>query len=281
MLIENKDEIVDFETFFLAFQSIIDISGDLRFIICVDEIDSVIKNALTEEDARAILYILYRMLTDPDLPVRLLLTASDAEVIRQYPQGADFLADLGIWNIPLCSESQTRDLIKRFDVPITFEDEALSRIYQYSGGQIYFIKLAIKASLAQANEEDGKKIINKQLVDELMQAVIEPASSTTFEIRNLHDTIFPTMNNIYEKHFSDNEQDFLCLLVKANGVLRASSLEVSEENLLSASNFLFRRDYIFKTEDDQGEVYSWRIGLWKLFLENLYQFKYCKSQEQQ
>jgi len=267
----------DIDNFFATCQSVVESSPDSRIVICVDEIDSAVNNAQSTVDGWIIQDLLSRLLTDPEMPVRLLLTASDTEVLRQSPGGTDFLSNLGIWTIPLCTEIQMRDLIERFDVPVIFNEEALRRIFYYSGGQIYFVKLAVNACKAQLGNKDGKKMIDTQLIDDLMQAVIEPSSSTLFEIRNLHEAVFPTMSNIYEKHFTANEQRFMKLLTEAGGKLRTSSFEMSKEQLATTANALYRRMYLSKIEADEDEVYSWRIGIWQLFLKDRYLIRHHNS----
>jgi hypothetical protein len=275
----NPDGAFDADTFLAACQSVVERNPDARFVICIDEIDSAINNARTIEEGWIIQDLLSRLLTDPDMPVRLLLTASDTKVLRRSPGGIDFLSNLGIETIPLCSEPQMRDLIELFDVPVVFQEDALHRIYEYSGGQIYFVKLAVNACKAQLSNRDGKRIIDAQLVDKLMQEVIEPLSSTSFEIRNLHEAVFLTMKNIYEKHFSPDERRFMKSLTEAAGKLRTSSFEVSKEQLATTANALYRRMYLSKTETDEDEIYSWRIGLWQLFLNYRYDIRQHTSQE--
>ncbi len=273
----NKD--FDMDNFHSACQSVVEKSPDTRFVICIDEIDSAVNNALSIKEGWVIQDLLSRLLTDPEMPIRLLLTASDTEVLRRSPGGMDFLSNLGIWTIPLCTEIQMRDLIERFDVPVIFNEEALHRIFYYSGGQIYFVKLAVNACKAQLGNTDRKETIDAQLIDGIMQSVIEPSSSTAFEIRNLHEAVFPTMNNIYEKHFSADEQRFMKLLTEAGGKLRTSSFEVSREQLATTANALYRRMYLSKAETDEDEIFSWRIGLWQLFLKDRYLIRHHNSRE--
>ncbi len=278
---ESASRDFDIDSFLSVCQEVVNKKKSMRFVICVDEIDSVLATASSSQDAQAILQILSKLLTHPDLPVQLLLTAHDIESMRRYSGGTDFLPNLGIWRIPLCSESEMRELIERFEVPIKFEENALRRIFYYSGGQIYFVKLAVRLVIevirTQAGGKDERKSIGAQMVDDLMQAVISPASTTHFTIRNIHQAVFDTMMNIYPLSFSKEEQLFMRLLAEANGMLRASSLQVSETPLLNIANRLHQRGYISKAVTEEDEEYSWRIGIWQLFLEEYYQLKYRKS----
>ncbi len=271
----------DVETFFSACEAVVEEKPDLRFVIFVDELDSALINAVSQEEAATILQLLERLLTDPYLPIRLLFTASNTDILRSYQGGVDFVDNVGIRKIPLCSAQEMEDLIQRFDmpVPLTFEPEALSCIFAYSGGQIYLVKLVVSACLAQASGIGGTKRITDRLVDDLMHAVIEPHSSSFSEASNFHETVFPTMRNIYERHFSDQEQQFMRLLTEVGGVLQASSVQVSQEHLTQVANTLYRRGYIDKIRVGEEDEFTWRIGTWRLFIENRFQLNHHNSQQ--
>jgi len=280
--IEVEGHDFDVEAFFTTCEAIVEKKPDLRFVIFVDELDSALKHAISqEEDAAIILQLLEQLLTDPYLPIRLLLTASNIDILRSYPGGKDFVDNLGIHKIPLCSEREMEDLIGHLDlsIPLEFEQDALDRVFYYSGGQIYFIKFILSACLAQAGATGGTKHITARVVDDLLYAVIEPHSSSFSEASNLHETVFPTMKNIYERHFSDQEQQFMWQLSKAGGLLRASSSQVSQEQLAQAANTLYLRGYIDKTRVGVDDEFTWRIGIWRLFIENYNQLNHRKSQE--
>jgi energy-coupling factor transporter ATP-binding protein EcfA2 len=275
-----KDFNVD--NFLLACQVVADKKKGMRFVICIDEIDSTIAKARSKEDARTILQLLFRLLTDPHLPVRLLFTTNSKEVLGSYRSGINLMRKLVTWRIPLCSESEMRGLIERFEVPITFEGDALSRIFHYSGGQIYFVKFAVslleEVSKVQDNGKNGKKIISVQSVDNLMHEVITPTSSTPFAIRNIHDEVFDTMKNIFSPlFFSKEEQQFMQSLTEAHGTLRASDLPVNRMHLANIAEDLHERGYISKNGNKGDEEYSWRIGIWQLFLEDYYQLEYRRN----
>lgn len=273
----------DVETFFSACEAVVEKKPELRFVIFVDELDSTLTHATSQEDATSIMQLLDRLLTDPYLPVRLLLTASNTEILRSYQGGTDLADNVGIRKIPLCSVQEMEDLIEHFDmpVPLNFESEALNRIFSYSGGQIYLVKLVVSACLAQASGMGGTKRITARLIDNLMHAVIEPHSSSFSEASNFHETVFPTMDNIYERHFSNQEQQFMRLLTEAGGTLRTSSPQVSQEHLAQVANTLYRRGYVNKTRVGEEDEFSWRIGIWKLFVENRFELNHHKSQELQ
>ena len=118
-------------------------------------------------------------------------------------------------------------------------------------------------------------IITGQMIDRMMREVIAPTEETSFTIRNINQDIFPTMSNIYPKFFSQEEQLFLRSLTEADGTLKVSALE---GDVVHVANQLYQRGYISKTEIEEGEEYSWRIGIWQLFLREKYQFKYRKRQ---
>ncbi len=254
---------------------------DLRFVIYVDEIDATLDKASPAEDGHAILHLLSQLLTDPNLPIRLLLTVTDKEILTRFPGGTVLLEDLQTWKIPLCiSVAEVRELIERFEVPVKFDDEALDRVFYYSGGQIYFVKLAVRLAVnaggVQADEKERKKMINAQRVDKLMHEVISPLSSSSNVIRDTNDMVFRTMTNIYSMFFSKEEQQFMQVLAEAKGVLRISSLQVSETQFEKIANELYQRGYISKVRTDENEEYSWRIGIWQLFLEEYHQLRYRK-----
>ena len=263
---QNREEF-DSSSFFADCQAVVNKKKRMHFVICVDEIDAVLATASSAEDARIILHMLSNLLTNSDLPVRLLLTSTDKEVLRHYPSGSDFLDNLGTWQVPLCSEVEMKGLIERFEVPFKFDKDALSRIFHYSGGEIYFIKLAVRLALSiGATQTDEKRPIDGEMMNELMRQVIEPTEETSFTVRSLNGNVYPTMKNIFSSWvFSEEERQLMHSLTKANGTLQASSLKVSE---VQVANRLYERGYISKTTTEEDEEYRWRIGIWQLFLEN-------------
>jgi Phosphotransferase enzyme family len=271
----------DREGFFPACQSLVNEKKDLRFVICVDEIDATLDKASPSEDGHAILHLLAQLLTDPSLPVRLLLTVTYKEILARYRGGTALLEDLQTWKIPVCiSVAEVKELVDRFEVPVKFDDEAFDRIFYYSGGQVYFVKLAVRLAVntigVQADENERKKIINAQRVDKLLHELISPLSSSSNIIRDTNDMVFRTMNNIYSVFFSKEEQQFMQVLAEAKGVLRISSLQVGETQFQKIANELYQRGYISKVRTDENEEYSWRIGIWHLFLEEYHQLRYRK-----
>ncbi len=276
------------EAVFRACQSIVNVHKDSCFVVFIDEFDAILDKALSKQDAEIILHLLSRLLTHPHLPVRLLLTATKPEVLEHYLGGTDFLINLGSWNIPLCSEGEVEDLVKRLEsgllahsrISFTYSEDALGRILHYSGGHIYFVKMAVKA-VSVSGAQGGKGIVTAQVIDRLMREVSASTEATPFRIRNIHNGVFLTMKNIYLQFFSGEEQQFMQLLAKAGGTLQASSLAVSKQQLANAANNLYERGYILKTVTEEGEKYQWRIGFWQLFLENHYQLKYQERQGKQ
>ncbi len=274
----------DFEidSFLLACQSAANEKKEMRFVLCIDEIDSTLATASAEDDARLILQLLFRLLTDLSLPVRLLLTTTSKEALRHYRSGTGFVDNLRSLPIPLCSKDEMRELLERFEVPLTFDNEALERIFHYSGGQIYFIKLAVKLALSTSvPQTHGKRLINGQMMDELMYEVIEPTEKTAFTIRSMNGDVFPTMKNIYSASFSEEEREFMQFLTRARGIWRVSNPEESTRKLMNAANLLYERGYVSKKVIRRGEEYSWRIGIWQLFLANYYQLKYRRNRGKQ
>ena len=158
-----------------------------------------------------------------------------------------------------------RELIGRFDIPLTFEEDALTRIFHYSGGQIYFIKLAVKLALSAYGSQAVGRLINGQIVDHLIHEVIEPTAKTPFMIRSINEDVFPTMSNIYIKFFSQEERQLMRLLTEANETLKASTLEGSR---IQIANRLYQRGYISKNVGEEGEEYGLRISIWQIFLKN-------------
>ncbi len=52
---------------------------------------------------------------------------------------------------------------------------------------------------------------------------------------------------------------------------------MSKEQLATTANALYRRMYLSKIEADEDEVYSWRIGIWQLFLKDRYLIRHHNS----
>ena len=254
----------------------VDKKKGMRFVICIDEIDALLGNAPSEEDARTIIQILSMLLTDPDLAVRLLLTTKDKEVMRRYPEGSVFLDNLDTLKVPLCTEEEMKDLIERFEMPLQFEDDALSCIFHYSGGQIYFIKLAVRLALSLLRTSTAEKRINGQMIDELINQLIKPTQKTSIAIRSMHETVFPTMKSIFLSAVSEEERLLMDSLRKAHGVLKVSNLKTS---LVQIGNLLYERGYFSKVAASEGEEYRWRIGIWQLFLENYDRPNYSKAKK--
>jgi DNA-binding winged helix-turn-helix (wHTH) protein len=217
------------------------------FLICLDELDSMLVNCPDDQSATEILdFILY--ISNTSLPIKFLFTLTRATRQIMRADATPFttaarIADLTPWN-----EQETWEFIEWLISPnLVVDASAHKLLFAEGGGHPYLTK----AILQRIVDAAGACPANSVISEEQVRAGVVEALSTP----EVHFTLY----NIVTVHFSPGELLVLHKLAKAPGPL-ASDEFVSSMQALSE---LRRRHYVRNVEN--GFVLAFGLlGRWLL-----------------
>ena len=115
----------------------------VRFVLCVDEFDSVLE-ACDERDARQILDLIVHLVTVPGLPIRLFMTMTRAPELIQTSYRSPILNQATIVKIEPWPESQASKFVDWLvQGQLVLDDAARRALFVACGGHPYFTKAVI------------------------------------------------------------------------------------------------------------------------------------------
>lgn len=249
--------------------------GNNKLILFIDEMDSMVRHLRGKSDAEQILELIYRLIMGVEGNVRLVATVSDPTVLRHGNYGSEILLNLMSVHIPQLLAFQTGELVHKLKLPVAlkFNERAVQQISDLSGGVIYLIKFIFKA-LELYLRIRPNLVVDAQVVTQVVEQVVSPSSSD-HNARNIRNNLFDTLNNIFERHFSDVEKQFAKQLLQTSGEL----LVLQEDELLREAGLsLANRGYVGFSMKEEQLVFQWRIGLWHLFLKENYRWEWLNIQ---
>ena len=220
------------------------LSPDKILVLCIDEFDSLLlHSALKPEEREKILGMIQELVESGEVPVKLLFTMSripDASGTRTPPVIAK--AEQVLLS-PFKKEdfNEMVSSLMRQQEHLQSEDIARldsGRLYDLSGGWPFFAKLLLMhlVNKSAPNQDGLDRALEKALLDTGAEQ---------------------TLNDIYTRHFDDNEKSILLLLAKRDGRISAKEMSVVGDSLREAAANLTRRNFISR---DGGGNYTFRIG---------------------
>ncbi len=217
---------------------------DKTLVLCIDEFDSLLLHgALKREEREKILGMVQELVESSEAPVKMLFTMSripDTQDTRTSPVIAK--AEQVHLN-PFKKQDfdeMVHGLLRRQEQLLSADIQRidLDRLYDLSGGWPFFAKLLLMHLV--------KIIPNDEWLDQALEkAIAEPGG------------IQQTLDDIYAKHFNDNEKAMILLLASNAGRISAEEMSVLGDSLREGAANLAKRHFISR---DDGGNYTFRIG---------------------
>jgi hypothetical protein len=214
--------------------------GSKTLIIGLDEFDSIIQEDLTTmEEKHKILRLMAGLLEANDLPIKLLLTMTQAPAKFQVMQASGLSAQAALIRLRPFSRSDLNEML----TGILGADALLSQhesdqIYQLSGGWPYFAKLLLSS---MTDLPPGEQLLE--------QAVKKAVS---------HPIVNRTLQNLYEVHFDQDAKRIMLLLARRNNRLGPVELAALGPWASLALEDLQQRHLVRQQSDG---TFAMRVGL--------------------
>jgi len=220
--------------------------ADRTFLICLDELDSMLVNCRDDQSATEILDFIVHV--SMRLPIRFVFTLTRAtpQIMRTDATPlitAAHFAELIPW-----TEQETREFVEGLLSPsLTVDDSAHELLFAEGGGHPYLTK----AILQRIVDAPGTSVTGGVISVRQVRAGVDAALGAP----EVHWTLY----NIVSVHFNPGEQTVLRQLAKASGPLMADDFASNTEDL----NELRRRHYVRPAEN--GFVLAFGLlGRWLL-----------------
>jgi DNA-binding response OmpR family regulator len=186
------------------------------FLLCLDELDSMLRRCPDERSAEQILDFVQHVVTRTALPLKFICTTTRTVSQILGSDAGHFMQGSRIAELRPWSEEESRDFVDRIVGDTLVEDEAHVVIHQLCGGHPYLTKAILQAF------DDG--LADVPTVTE-RGGTAEPATLTPLVVRRAADAALRspevafTLNNIVTAHFSAEERATLLHAARAGDAL--------------------------------------------------------------
>ncbi len=216
------------------------------FLVCLDELDSMLVNCRDDQSATEILdFIMY--VSNISLPVRFVFTLTRATPQIMRADATPFITAARIADLTPWTEQETRLFVEGLLSPSLAVDDSAHRLLYIEGGGHPYLTKAILQRLVDTANADGEAISADQI-----RAAVAAALAT-------HE-VHLTLSNIVTAHFSPDETVVLQRLARASKPLAADEFA----STMSAFSELRRRHYVEPAGDGFvlafGLLGRWLVG---------------------
>ena len=223
----------------------------IQFVICIDEIDSLLKKC-DDTAANEILDFILHLIEQARLPLHFLFTMTQIteQILRSYTSpflSSTKLIRLAPWNLVESSQFVSW-LLQDY---LAVDPDIHRQIFAAAGGHPYFTKALLNALLEQVQADSPPLPLTSALVD---AAVTDCVSSLEVDF---------TLANIAEAHLSPPEHQILSGFIATQNGLPEKDLSESGSQYLTAARDLHQRGYLTL----QNGVYHLRIGILRRWLK--------------
>jgi len=223
------------------------------FVIFMDEFDRVVHQCTNLEYER-IMGLIHHIVEATDFPMIFFIS-----ILQELP--ASYGSPLPAEKIILRpfsraeADQMAADLLNEY---AHWTGEGLERLYEYTGGHPYFIKLLLIKLVDLHRLHDGEQMVSA----EMLEAAAQEAKRSIQADEVLDD--------VYSNYLSDDERYILLWLVSSNkNVLpRQEALEPRRAGALK--QLVEKRGYLMQQADGS---YGWRVGLWRDWLRDWPKFE--------
>jgi hypothetical protein len=220
---------------------------DRTFVVCLDELDSMLVNCRDDQSAAEILdFIMY--INETSLPIRFVFTLSQATPQIMRTDVTSFIAAARIADLTPWTEWEARNFVEGLLSPrLAVDDSAYGVLFAEGGGHPYLTKAILQQIVNAADARVTNDVISANEVRAgVAAALVAP---------ELHHTL----DNIVNMHFSSDEVLVLRQLAEASDPLAIDDFA----SRMSAFNDLHRRHYVRPAGD--GFVLAFGLlGRWLL-----------------
>lgn len=226
---------------------------DLRFLLCVDEFDSLLQGCKDDDEARQILDLVLYLTVHARLPLRFLFTMSRIPERVRLSYSSPFLNQSAIVELEPWSASQSRDFTEwLLDDRLRLDEDAHRMLFEATGGHPYFVKSVLRALMARP-EPDPRPEPGPDFDSDQRPAVNPIAMQTAVQAAVRSREVDVALSNIAAAHLSDPEVAVLDRVAASpGGLMIRDDAELAVAAALDDSGLL--------TQD--GNRYSLRLGLW-------------------
>jgi DNA-binding winged helix-turn-helix (wHTH) protein len=221
--------------------------AEKTFVICLDELDSMLVNCRDDRSATEILDFITHV-SNMNMPIRFVFTLTRATPHIMRADATPFITASRIADLAPWTEAETREFVDGLLSPsITVDDDAYELLYTEGGGHPYLTK----AILHRIVDAPGVNITGSAISAEQVHAGVLAALATP--------EVHLTLDNIVTVHFSSEEMLVLRRLANASKPLAADDFASTP----SAFSELSRRHYVRPAGD--GFVLAFGLlGRWLL-----------------
>jgi hypothetical protein len=236
---------------------------DRTFIVCIDELDTILLESARTEAAQ-VLGLTDYIIEKADLPLVLCLTMTRLPEAETESFGSLNISKSEVIPLGPLPRREMEDMLEGIlGGQVLLDDSAQDLLFGLSGGHPYVTKLLVDRLLARYWSEGTKLSVTQAMVEQ----VISDASD---DPRARH-----AMANIYKVHFSTQEQQLAMLLsdrlIEGHTGLAAQELRILGPSFLKAAKVLARRGYLAR--DAQGgcdfriKFLGWWLHDWEEYEE--------------
>jgi DNA-binding winged helix-turn-helix (wHTH) protein len=221
--------------------------ADRTFLVCLDELDSMLVNCRDDQSATEILdFIMY--VSNSNLPIRFVFTLTRATPQIMRADATTFITAARIAELTPWTAPETREFIEWLVTPsLAVDDSAHALLFAEAGGHPYLIKAILQRIVDAAEASVTGELIS---ADQVRAGIV--AALTAPEVHL-------TLSNIITAHFSPDEVSVLQRLAKAPEPLAVDDFALT----MSAFIELQRRHYVRPVGD--GFVLAFGLlGRWLL-----------------
>jgi hypothetical protein len=225
-----------------AVQAIVPQNSYHTFLICIDELDSMMKNAGPEANK---VLALVDYIIRADLPLTVCITLSRLPEAFSLSTEPLEISKATIVNLGPFSFEETVEIVEGLlgnDISLT--PEAMRSLYRQTGGHPYFVKLILNYAIRRYWTAELQSITVEMLHSNLLDAVSD------IQVNNV-------VKNIYDIHFSPEEQVIALLLARQQSPVLPATLQTMGPAYKAAAHSLVQRGYLTLTPDDNID---WQIA---------------------
>ncbi len=217
------------------------------FILCVDELDAMILGRDQPQEATGIV-ALTDHLRNARLPLVIFLTMTRIpDLLRKSYQSPVTLFEAEQVVLNPFSESETIEMVNGLlKTEIELAPQAMTRLLELSGGHPYFVKLLLYHLLAHHRFAANPRAITEAMFEAALPDAVADKS------------VASALDNLYEVHFTRDEQTLMLLLANREQGITSEQLEVPGPPFQKAAKRLVARGYL--AQDDHTRSYRFRVG---------------------
>jgi len=219
------------------------------FVICIDGFDSLLQPLIregVEDEIQKIIWVIDTLIRErQNLGINLFITLSTIPNALRRPNVPNKILETSrLLEVAPFLEVETSEMLQSILEPhVEISKKAIDRMYYYSGGNPYIVKLILDTLLQQEDFIIEPKEITQSWIDQV----------TKLAANNIGNSI--VFQNTFENHFSIQERALALLMTQADRPIKTKEIKLLGAQFITAANSLARRYYFRKNE--QG--FSWHI----------------------